>query len=168
MPPKKDAAAEVADLAGAALSTSQAFCLTGPRMDQCQGEAPVAWAAFDEEDAARKQAGIASEASASPQSDLLVAQKQVGFASGAFASPQADLLVAQKQEGFASGASAFPQADLLVAQKQEGFASGASAFPQADLMSVGRSGQSGPVFQPQAAPMLVLLPVSLPEHLPWS
>ena len=147
MPPKKDAAAEVADLAGAALSTSQAFCLTGPRMDQCQGEAPVAWAAFDEEDAARKQAGIASEASASPQSDLLVAQKQVGFASGAFASPQADLLVAQKQEGFASGAS---------------------AFPQADLMSVGRSGQSGPVFQPQAAPMLVLLPVSLPEHLPWS
>ncbi len=147
MPPKKDAAAKVADLAGAALSTSQAFCLTGPRMDQCQGEAPVAWAAFDEEDAARKQAGIASEASASPQSDLLVAQKQVGFASGAFASPQADLLVAQKQEGFASGAS---------------------AFPQADLMSVGRSGQSGPVFQPQAAPMLVLLPVSLPEHLPWS
>ena len=146
MPPKKDAAAKVADLAGAALSTSQAFCLTGPRMDQCQGEAPVAWAAFDEEDAARKQAGIASEASASPQSDLLVAQKQVGFASGAFASPQADLLVAQKQEGFASGAS---------------------AFPQADLMSVGRSGQSGPVFQPQAAPMLVLLPVSLPEHLPW-
>ena len=146
MPPKKDAAAKVADLAGAALSTSQAFCLTGPRMDQCQGEAPVAWAAFDEEDAARKQAGIASEASASPQSDLLVAQKQVGFASGAFASPQADLLVAQKQEGFASGDS---------------------AFPQADLMSVGRSGQSGPVFQPQAAPMLVLLPVSLPEHLPW-
>lgn len=146
MPPKKDAAAEVADLAGAALSTSQAFCLTGPRMDQCQGEAPVAWAAFAEEDAAPKQEGIALEASASPQ---------------------ADLLVAPKQEGIASEASATPQADLLVAQKQEGSASEAFAYPQADSMSVGRSGQSGPVFQPQAAQRLVLLPVSLPEHLPW-
>jgi hypothetical protein len=106
MPPKKDAAAKVADLAGAALSTSQAFCLTGPRMGQCQNEAPVAWAAFAEEDAAQKQEGIASEA------------------------------------------FAFPQADLLVAQKQVDSASEASAFPQADLMSVGRSGQSGPVFQP--------------------
>ncbi len=125
MPPKKDAAAKVADLGGAALSTSQAFCLTGPRMGQCQGEAPVAWAAFAEEDAAPKQEGIALEASASPQADLLVAQKQEGSASEAF------------------------------------------AYPQADSMSVGRSGQSGPVFQPQAAQRLVLLPVSLPEHLPW-